>query len=168
MAKRTSMLEIGIGSNRPDMPFNMGWKKNYKPGSSLYAWQDLGFSKVVGADLDLDVVESCKDFTCLQVDQTQRESLMKLRSELDAMGLTPLDMIVDDGIHHVEFNLLTFEVLSPILMPGGIYVIEDLTQSDIKSIILKLEQFKLSDWHIWINPSEGENCVMFIIEMNKI
>ena len=93
---------------------------------------------------------------------------MKLRSELDAMGLTPLDMIVDDGIHHVEFNLLTFEVLSPILMPGGIYVIEDLTQSDIKSIILKLEQFKLSDWHIWINPSEGENCVMFIIEMNKI
>jgi hypothetical protein len=167
IGKSKSILEIGIGSTSSEIPFNMEWKKGYKPGSSLSAWRNLGFSKVVGADIDQKIIDTCEDFECFYVDQTKRESLLELRRKLNERGLSPLDMIVDDGIHQVEYNLMTFEVLSQNLKSGGIYVIEDLRQSDVKSIMLRLEHFRLADWHLWINPTEGENCAMLIIEMNN-
>ena len=167
IGKLKSILEIGIGSTSSEIPFNMGWKQGYRPGSSLFAWRDLGFSKIVGADIDRKILDACDDFECLYVDQTKRESLVELKDKLNERGLSSLDMIVDDGIHQAEYNLLTFEVLSSNLKSGGIYVIEDLKQSELKSIILRLEQLRLSDWHLWINSYEGENCAMLIIEMNR-
>lgn len=167
LGKLGSILEIGVGSTRTEIPFNMSWKENYKPGSSLYAWRALGFSKVVGADIDPVEFDPAEDLECLFVDQTRLESLLELTEQLKRRGLMPLDLIVDDGIHHVEYNLLTFQTLAGLLQPRGIYVIEDLKQSDLWSVLLKLQELGYSKWHLWMNPSEGKNCAMIMIEMDK-
>ena len=92
---------------------------------------------------------------------------MKLAKQLHEKGLTPLDLIVDDGIHQVEYNLLSFETLSGTLGAQGLYVIEDLKQVDLWPVITRLRELGFLNWHLWINPSEGENCSMIIIEMKK-
>ena len=38
----------------------------------------------------------------------------------------PYDIIIDDGGHTPEEQMVTFEALWPYIAPGGIYVIEDL------------------------------------------
>lgn len=168
MRTSSTMLEIGIGSTKSNIPFNMSWKENYKPGSSLFAWRDLGFfSKIVGADIDPVQFEFGENLECLYVDQTSRKSLLKLAKQLHEKGLTPLDLIVDDGIHQVEYNLLSFETLSGTLGAQGLYVIEDLKQVDLWPVITRLRELGFLNWHLWINPSEGENCSMIIIEMKK-
>lgn len=167
LGKSQAMLEIGIGSTKSDIPFNMSWKKNYKPGASLFAWRDLGvFSKIIGADIDPVQFEFGQNLECLFVDQTSRESLLNLAEQLRERGLTPLDLIVDDGIHQVEYNLMTFETLFGTLRSRGMYVIEDLKQRDLWPIIARLRELGFLNWHLWINPAEGENCSMLIIEMN--
>jgi len=36
-----------------------------------------------------------------------------------------LDIIIDDGSHHGEHQLISFNTLFPLLSPGGFYIIED-------------------------------------------
>ena len=39
------------------------------------------------------------------------------------------DLIVDDGSHQVVHQLRSFEILFPLLAPGGVYVVEDMHTS---------------------------------------
>lgn len=39
----------------------------------------------------------------------------------------PFDIIIDDGSHHNESMTISFNTLFPLLKPGGLYVIEDLS-----------------------------------------
>ena len=45
-------------------------------------------------------------------------------------GLDKFDLIIDDGLHTMEANLRTLEIVFPYLKDGGIYVIEDVNQHD--------------------------------------
>lgn len=57
------------------------------------------------------------------IDQSDRELLDAL---LDAtMGATPLDLVVDDASHDLQFTRASFNVLFPRLRPGGLFIIED-------------------------------------------
>lgn len=44
---------------------------------------------------------------------------------LEAAGVVPLDLIVDDASHQPAQTTRTFELLWPLVAPGGYYVIED-------------------------------------------
>jgi hypothetical protein len=57
------------------------------------------------------------------VPQADRESL---RRNVDVDFDGPLDVVVDDASHMHAPSLASFEPLFPRLLPGGIYLIEEL------------------------------------------
>ncbi len=57
-----------------------------------------------------------------RIDQGRRDQVLELvRREHDG----PLDLVVDDASHLYEATLASFEVLFPLLCPGGLFLIED-------------------------------------------
>lgn len=105
-----SVLEIGIG----------GHDKLYSGGYSLLMWRDY-FSRAVIHGFDL-VDKSHLNSHRIQThicDQGSPESLKKASE-----GLT-FDLIVDDGSHFVDHQIISFDSLFPLLNPGGFYIIED-------------------------------------------
>lgn len=56
-------------------------------------------------------------------DQSNRDNLSQL------FNYKQFDIIIDDGSHHVDHQLISFATLFPRLAPNGIYIIEDLQTS---------------------------------------
>ncbi|NQU12083.1 class I SAM-dependent methyltransferase [bacterium] len=46
----------------------------------------------------------------------------------------PFEIVIDDGIHWFEHQQISFEHLWPHVLPGGLYVIEDLHTAGIRSV----------------------------------
>jgi predicted O-methyltransferase YrrM len=57
------------------------------------------------------------------VDQSDRETLATIVA--DEFGGEPIDLVIDDASHRYDLTLATFEVLFPLVRPGGTYLIED-------------------------------------------
>jgi hypothetical protein len=57
-------------------------------------------------------------------DQTDRDFLRRV-----AKAAGPFDLVVDDGSHQAGHAAVSFEVLFPHVIPGGLYSIEDLGTS---------------------------------------
>lgn len=121
------ILEIGIGSNNVKIPGNMGY--NAIPGASLLAFKQF-FKKanVYGADIDSTIKVNYKGIKTFVVDQNSSKSLLSFSKKVK-----DLDLIIDDGLHLPNANLLTFSILSKKLSKNGIYVIEDI-DSDFLNI----------------------------------
>lgn len=106
----TTLLEIGVYH-----------------GGSLQMWKSYfgPSARIIGLDID----PRCLAFQDEQIevfigDQEDREFLQTLRSELG-----PVDIVIDDGGHHMSQQLTSFNELWPAVVEGGIYLIEDLHTS---------------------------------------
>lgn len=53
---------------------------------------------------------------------------------LDVIGDTKFDIIIDDGSHILQDQVKTFNLMKPLMNPGGIYVIEDVANVMIDEI----------------------------------
>jgi demethylmacrocin O-methyltransferase len=58
----------------------------------------------------------------VQCDQSSEASL---KEAIEIVGGKPFDLIVDDGSHIPDHQILTAKMLLPLLSPDGFYVIED-------------------------------------------
>ncbi len=115
------VLEIGIG-----YPELMGGT-HYVAGASLYMWRDyFPEAQIYGADIKKDTLFQADRITTLYCDQSDRASL------LDLTVYAPFDIIIDDGSHEFNHQLLTLGILLQYLAPGGIYVIEDVKTEYMK------------------------------------
>jgi len=115
------MLEIGIGTNNPDVVSNMG--EAGTPGASLRAWQMfLTQARIHGADIDRDILFDDDRIRCHWVDQLSIASLNQLASVIQA----PLDLIIDDGLHSIQANLQTLQMALGCIRPQGWIFIEDI------------------------------------------
>jgi hypothetical protein len=91
-------------------------------GASLILWRDyFANAEIVGVDID----PQCKRFEGPRIrieigSQDDPEFLLRL-----CRGAYPA-IIIDDGSHHADHIIFTFERLFPHLLAGGLYVIEDL------------------------------------------
>jgi glycosyltransferase involved in cell wall biosynthesis/SAM-dependent methyltransferase len=117
------IFELGLGSNDPDVPSNMGVFG--APGASLRGWRQL-FTRalVYGADIDRKILfeeNRIKTFYC---DQLDRSSIRELWSHEDLRG--GMDIIIEDGLHTFEANVAFLEACLDHLRPGGIYITEDI------------------------------------------
>ena len=128
------VLEIGIG-----YPETMMWgpTEGYVIGASLYMWRDyFPNAEIVVLDNKLDKLETFhranRDsgrFIELLCDQSVASDLQRVAETL-SWG-QQFDLIVDDGSHVAEHQVLSAKLLYSLLAPGGVYVIEDVPHSDL-------------------------------------
>lgn len=113
------VLEVGIGT-----PEAMKHVPGYRPGASLCMWRDY-FPNAYICGLDVQVPVRWED----------SERLTVIRGDSRDPDIVPallsggrFDLIVDDGSHEPEDQRKTFENLSPLLVQGGLYIVEDVNE----------------------------------------
>lgn len=105
------LVEIGIG-NGLSLPMWMSMFEN----SHIYGIE----KEILNTSISNDKV------TILEADQSNIDDLKKIKSMLMNKNIF---FINDDGSHIPEHQILTFNMLFPILVEGGIYIIEDIETS---------------------------------------
>lgn len=87
-------------------------------GASLKMWSTwLPNSRIFGIDIRQECLDLCKGY--------QRISI-EVGSLSTCFISVPFDVVIDDASHISEDIVSNFEILSPRLRPGGLYIIEDL------------------------------------------
>lgn len=131
------VLELGLGTNNPGAPSNMGVFG--APGASLRGWRELfPHALVYGADIDRAILfqeDRIKTFYC---DQLDRACIRELWSLPDFQG--GMDIIVEDGLHTFDANVSFLEESLKHLHPNGIYVTEDIEWETIPDWCERLEK----------------------------
>ena len=141
--KFKKILEIGIGSNDLKIEGNMGHQAI--PGASLFAFKDFYKNSLIyGADIDSSIKLKHKNIKTFFVDQRSKDSLLFLSQKINN-----LDLIIDDGLHLPNANLLTFQILSKKLKKKGIYIIEDIDEEFLK-IFITFARLILSSFQVEI------------------
>ncbi len=100
-------------------------------GASVRLWLDyFPRAQVVAVDLlpeRLAALRGVDRVTPEQVDQGDAAALDGLAARLAARR--DLRVVIDDGSHLMHHQILTFQKLFPVVVPGGIYFVEDVTTS---------------------------------------
>ncbi|MEK7660495.1 MAG: hypothetical protein AAB680_00460 [Pseudomonadota bacterium] len=116
-----SVFEVGLGTNNTDVVSTMGTAG--KPGASLRAFRDwCPNAQVFGADVDKRVLFTEERIKTFYVDQTNPQTFEDLRAPLP----DGFDLIIDDGLHSPNANILTLQFgLSKVKVNGWV-VVEDI------------------------------------------
>lgn len=147
----TSVLEVGIGTLDPDaVSTTVGsFPETYCPGASLRAWRDYFPNAVVwGLDPAPDCMFDDEDRIVTKLcDSTDDAQVFQaVPSSYD------FDLIVDDGDHQRESQMMTLANLWPYVRPGGWYVIEDVYIANIYTLAGVVDKA----WHSAIlQPSQS-------------
>lgn len=121
----SKVLEIGLG-------WSGLMHSNYRCGGSLFMWQDyFPEAQIYGLDIRADTLVNEDRIRSFQCDQGDGLSL-KRSAELIGCDF---DLIVDDGSHIPEHQVLTAKAFVSLLAPGGIYVIEDVHTPELQSVL---------------------------------
>ena len=122
------VFECGIGTNQPDLPSSM--TATGKPGASLRVWRDyFPEAIIVGADIDRSILFNEDRIKTGYLDQTNPATINSFWKDL---GLTSFDFMVDDGLHTFESSITLFKKSINHLAQFGVYIIEDVSLSDLK------------------------------------
>lgn len=112
--RRNLLFEIGVGGY--DSP---------SPGGSPALWRDyLPRSVIVGLDLHPKTARLGRRVHLTQVDQSDSVGLTSVVTEYGRPNI-----VIDDGSHMGDHVIASFRTLWPLLQPGGLYVVEDLSTS---------------------------------------
>lgn len=115
-------------------------------GASLLMWSEyFTEATIIGLDISLAAVdraqllgtqgggwEQLPRHSEIQLYEGSQDNVPLLRQIVEEHGGV-LDIVIDDGSHRAEHQLLTLETLFPYLTPGGYYVIEDIGHGDAVS-----------------------------------
>lgn len=101
------------------------WEIGILDGASLRMWSDYyPNAKIIGYDIEDKSSLSFNDNVSVKLlDQSNKSQLSELAKQTD------IDIIVDDGSHIIQHQILTFEMLFNCLKSGGQYILEDLHTS---------------------------------------
>lgn len=142
---KPKVLEIGLGTNNPEIPSNMGG--HFNPGGSIRAFKEfLPKAQIYGADIDREILFNEDRIETCWVDQTQEKSFSELYSLIKDQSL---DVIIIDGLHQPYADLLSvFQLIKFLKIKGSIFV-EDIEDSPpvrtiwfLVTVILRIKGFK--------------------------
>jgi SAM-dependent methyltransferase len=156
--KKLRVFELGLGTNNPHLPSNMG--VNGKPGASLRGWAAyFPNAKVYGADIDMNILfeeDRIKTYYCNQLVPQEIKAMWNERELWE-----PFDIIIEDGLHEFEANVCFFENSIHKLKRGGYYIIEDLTINTLQQW-----QEKIKEWEV-VYPEIKFKLVMLANKNNN-
>ena len=110
-----AMLEIGICGNR-NIP-------NNRTGASLFMWQEFfPDATIYGLDNEPKWLINTGHIVTALADQS---SPISLHAALDFLKCGQLDVIIDDGSHMPDHQIISMQTLLPSLRKNGLYFIED-------------------------------------------
>jgi hypothetical protein len=159
------VIEVGLGSVNVNVESNMSWYRNAQPGGSLRVWREIGkFQNIVGADVDADALFSEPGISTFWLDQLDVSSLKIFAEKCESLNPDGYSLVIDDGLHTAEANVNTFESLWPLVKVGGYFVIEDISPSDLHSILRHLAAYlNTFEWGIWQGSLGGDNSALLTI-----
>lgn len=138
-------------------------------GGSLQMWREyfgVG-AKIWGVDVD----PNCKAVQQYYKDKYGDENIQVIigdqgdRSFLETLKKTlpPLDIVIDDGGHYFHQQINSFEVLYPLVKPGGVYLVEDVHTSYWDNMgggtrkpgtFIEYAKIKLDELNAWHAPDQ--------------
>jgi 23S rRNA U2552 (ribose-2'-O)-methylase RlmE/FtsJ len=101
------VVEFGVGGGGS---LRM-WKDYFGAGSRIYGIDHNNLHHLADPDNGIQV---------LRADQNDRPSL-----DILAKWLPEIDILIDDGGHHMHQQINTFESMYPVIQPNGVYLCED-------------------------------------------
>lgn len=123
------LVECGLGTNNPNVKSSMGI--NGKPGASLRMWRDFfPNARIIGCDIDEDVLFSEERISTFKCDQTSNLSIDNFCNSANLL-MNSIDIIIDDGLHEFNAGKVFFERMINFLKPNGVYIIEDVSHKDM-------------------------------------
>lgn len=119
-----NILEIGMGTNNPNLVSTMG--SDGVPGAALFAFSKY-FDKanIYGADIDRNIIFNKDNIKTCYVDQLNLDSFEDLNT---TFGNIKYDLIIDDGLHSIGSNFNTLLFALEHVKPDGWIVIEDISK----------------------------------------
>ncbi|MDD4955682.1 MAG: class I SAM-dependent methyltransferase [Candidatus Omnitrophica bacterium] len=137
IGRETHILEVGVYS-----------------GGSLEMWRSYFGSNchVYGIDIE----EKCKlfenDYTKIFIgDQGDRQFWKQFKEKV-----AKIDIIIDDGSHLAEDQIITLEEMLPHLSPGGVYLCEDIADTHSKLVAYLYGMINgLNEWGLPEPDKEG-------------
>lgn len=152
------VMEIGVQRGAKK------WRTRH-PVPSLKMWKEfLPNAEIIGVDIkDIDYAED--RLYLMQVDQSNEKDLSDL-----AKGFSDFDLILDDGSHKPDDQMLTFNIMKESVKTGGIYIIEDcnaVAQNEYPNderIHAVLARTDLSGWETsWIESKDSGPKSAFVM-----
>lgn len=124
------VMELGIGSQDPAMPYSMNGQATV-PGGSLRGWREaFPRAMIFGADIDEKVIFREDRIITYHADVNDRDSLRQMwKKVMEETNGSMMQLIVDDAVHEISSNRTCFEESFGMLEQGGFYVIEDVLQT---------------------------------------
>jgi len=136
-----------------------------KPGASLRVWRDYFPNALVyGADIDREILFNENRIKTFFIDQLNPELI---KNFWDLANIGNLDLIIEDGLHTFEAGVTLFSHSIDKLSESGIYIIEDVLQTDIKKC---KDYFMNSEYFVTFIPMFRPNLPLsdnFLIEIRK-
>ena len=135
-----NLFELGIGTTNQDIPSHMPpWGS---PAASHIGWR--GYFKnahIYGADIDKTILCNGNRLTSFYCDQTDEESIEQLWKQPELQS-TLFYVMIDDGLHAPRANFTFFINSIHKLARGGVYIIEDISDSCIDLFKIFMEDCK--------------------------
>ena len=166
--KKLNIFEVGLGSVKHNFSDNMSKFKNYTPLCSLRAWKKYFFnSDIFGADKDKSILTNEKRIRTFYVDMLEKETIEIMWKKIKKK----MDIIIDDGMHSFESNIIFFKNSINFLNENGIYIIEDINRSP-NNIRKYLNFFRKKNFFWQIidikNPKNIRNNCLLIVKKKFI
>lgn len=163
VGQEVTILEIGVFS-----------------GGSLRMWRNYfgAGCRVIGVDIEPASQAYADDRTEIYIgDQADRQFWQTVKQDVSAV-----DIVIDDGGHTSEQQMVTLEELLPVVRQGGVYIVEDIhkEQSGFTNFIHGLQGSlsaynKVSDKPLTVQPNLAQQIIhsihtypfMAVIEKNS-
>lgn len=117
-------------------------------------WRDFFLlADVYGLDNHKELLFEADRIKSVFADQKDEASLFIAIADIGK----DFDLIVDDGSHEIEDQLLSFKVFFTIVKAGGIYAIEDVFIENLDRVKIELKDL---DYHIFPSNIQHYNLVI--------
>ena len=164
--KINSFCEIGLGTNNPHIKSTMG--VNGISCASVKGWERyFPKAQIYGGDIDTNILINQNRIKCFHIDMRSKNSIKDFWKNIP----NKMDIILDDGLHEFDANVLLFE--NSFDKFKYYYIIEDIGKIYFMIWNLKLaewrKQFPNFDFEFYINPiSTNDYDNNLIIIKNKV